>query len=154
MGPISNVLTCRGMRPCLQRGVSMGNFSRQYQRPASPSRSVILPASTRKKRHHRQSGSCRRSNELGITITDPGPYASVASRYQTGLTRAKVAFCRTLPTASDLTMGVVETTLRCVAWPFGFADYNLNGDPHGVRTLSGFIFDKVTRASDYGYLAA
>ena len=141
MADLPSVLHLPGHEALLQRGVSMGNFHVNTT-PCSPSRSVIFTGQHTQKTGITANLGLPPFNELASTIPTLGHMLGDLG-YQTAY-KGKWHLSH-IAEASDLTYGVVETTSDALL-PFGFADYNLNGDPHGSH-MSGFIFDKVT-ASD------
>tara|TARA_R110002020_G_scaffold406379_2_gene616563 strand:- start:28811 stop:30559 length:1749 start_codon:yes stop_codon:yes gene_type:complete len=141
MADLPSVLHLPGHEALLQRGVSMGNFHVNTT-PCSPSRSVIFTGQHTQKTGITANLGLPPFNELASTIPTLGHMLGDLG-YHTAY-KGKWHLSH-IAEASDLTYGVVETTTDSLL-PFGFADYNLNGDPHGSH-MSGFIFDKVT-ASD------
>lgn len=146
MADLPEVLHLPGHEALMQRGVSMGSFHVNTT-PCSPSRSVIFTG-----RHTQKTGIVANLglppfNELpssmptlGHMLRDLGYHTAYKGKWHLSH----------IAEASDLTYGEVKTTTDALL-PFGFADYNLNGDPHGSH-LSGFIFDKVTASDTVSWL--
>ena len=115
--------------------------------PCSPSRSVMFTG-----QHTQQTGVIANLglppfNELASSVPTLG-HMLREQGYHTAY-KGKWHLSH-IAESSDLTYGQVETTTDALL-PYGFADFNLNGDPHGSH-LSGFIFDKVTASDTVGWL--
>lgn len=146
MADLPSILHLPGHEALRQRGVSLGNFHVNTT-PCSPSRSVIFTG-----QHTQHTGI---TANLGLP-----PFKELSSALPTlghmlGSLGYHTAYkgkwhLSHIAEASDLTYGTVDTTTDALL-PFGFADYNLNGDPHGSH-MSGFIFDKVTASDTVSWL--
>ncbi|HDZ57253.1 MAG TPA: DUF229 domain-containing protein [Pseudomonas xinjiangensis] len=146
LADLPSVLHLPGHEALLERGVTLGNFHVNTT-PCSPSRSVIFTG-----QHTQKTGI---TANLGLP-----PFKELSSAMPTlGHMLGELGYHTAykgkwhlshIAEASDLTYGAVETTTDALL-PFGFADYNLNGDPHGSH-MSGFIFDKVTASDTVNWL--
>ncbi|MBB6342000.1 arylsulfatase [Pseudomonas fluvialis] len=130
-----------GHERLLARGVSLGNFHVNTT-PCSPSRSVLFTG-----QHTQHTGI---TANLGLPpfreLSPDIPTLGHLLREQGYLTAYKGKWhLSPIHHTDNLTYGVAEPTREALQ-PYGFADYNLNGDPHG-SLMTGFTFDKVT-ASD------
>jgi arylsulfatase len=130
----------------LERGVSLGNFHVNTT-PCSPSRSVLF---TGQHTQHTQITAnlglppfrelSPEIPTLGHMLREQGYHTAYKGKWHLSH----------IEQSSNLTYGVVEPTREALQ-PFGFADYNLNGDPHG-SLLTGFIYDKVTASDSVAWL--
>ncbi|MBL4610559.1 MAG: sulfatase-like hydrolase/transferase [Pseudomonas sp.] len=143
---LPSVVHLPGHERLLASGVSLNNFHVNTT-PCSPSRSVMFTG-----QHTQQTGVIANLglppfNELASSVPTLG-HMLREQGYHTAY-KGKWHLSH-IAESSDLTYGQVETTTDALL-PYGFADFNLNGDPHGSH-LSGFIFDKVTASDTVGWL--
>lgn len=146
MADLPDVLHLPGHEALLKRAVSLGNFHVNTT-PCSPSRSVIFTG-----QHTQHTGI---TANLGLPPFKELSTALPTLGHMLGALGYHTAYkgkwhLSPIAEASDLTYGTVHTTTDALL-PFGFADYNLNGDPHGSH-MSGFIFDKVTASDTVAWL--
>lgn len=146
MADLPGVLHLPGHEALMQRGVSMGNFHVNTT-PCSPSRSVIFTGQHTQKTGIVANLGLPPFNELSSSMPTLGHMLRELG-YHTAY-KGKWHLSH-ITEASDLTYGAVKPTTDALL-PFGFADYNLNGDPHGSH-MSGFIFDKVTASDTVSWL--
>lgn len=130
-----------GHERLLQRAASLGNFHVNTT-PCSPSRSVLFTGQHTQHTQITANLGLPPFRELSPAIPTLG-HMLREQGYHTAY-KGKWHLSH-IEQSSNLTYGVVEPTTDALL-PFGFADYNLNGDPHG-SLMTGFIYDKVT-ASD------
>lgn len=135
-----------GHERLLQGAASLGNFHVNTT-PCSPSRSVLFTG------QHTQHTLI--TANLGLPpfreLSPQLPTLGHMLREQGYHTAYKGKWHLShIEQSSNLTYGVVEPT-RDALLPYGFADYNLNGDPHG-SLMTGFIYDKVTASDSVAWL--
>ncbi|MGL4316390.1 MAG: sulfatase-like hydrolase/transferase [Pseudomonas sp.] len=135
-----------GHERLLQRAASLGNFHVNTT-PCSPSRSVLFTG------QHTQKTLI--TANLGLPpfreLSPQTPTLGHMLREQGYLTAYKGKWHLShIEQSSNLTYGVVQPSTDALL-PYGFADYNLNGDPHG-SLMTGFIFDKVTASDSVAWL--
>lgn len=135
-----------GHERLLQRAASLGNFHVNTT-PCSPSRSVLFTG------QHTQQTLI--TANLGLPpfreLSPQIPTLGHMLREQGYLTAYKGKWHLShIEQSSNLTYGVVQPTTDALL-PYGFADYNLNGDPHG-SLMTGFIYDKVTASDSVAWL--
>ena len=125
----------------LASGVSLGNYHVNTT-PCSPSRSVMFTGQHTQKTQIVANHGLPPFNDLSPTL----PTLGHMLREQGYTTAYKGKWHLShVPGGDNLTYGVVETSETALQ-PYGFADYNLGGDPHGTH-LTGFLYDRLT-ASD------
>lgn len=125
----------------LASGVSLGNYHVNTT-PCSPSRSVMFTGQHTQKTQIVANHGLPPFNDLSPTL----PTLGHMLREQGYTTAYKGKWHLShVPGGDNLTYGVVETSDQALQ-PYGFADYNLGGDPHGTH-LTGFLYDRLT-ASD------
>lgn len=135
-----------GHERLLQRAASLGNFHVNTT-PCSPSRSVLFTGQHTQKTLITANLGLPPFRELSPQI----PTLGHMLREQGYLTAYKGKWHLShIEQSSNLTYGVVEPTSDALL-PYGFADYNLNGDPHG-SLMTGFIYDKVTASDSVAWL--
>ncbi|WP_043308126.1 sulfatase-like hydrolase/transferase [Pseudomonas sp. ML96] len=135
-----------GHERLLQRAASLGNFHVNTT-PCSPSRSVLFTG------QHTQQTLI--TANLGLPpfreLSPQIPTLGHMLREQGYLTAYKGKWHLShIEQSSNLTYGVVQPSTDALL-PYGFADYNLNGDPHG-SLMTGFIYDKVTASDSVAWL--
>lgn len=135
-----------GHERLLKRGVSLGNFHVNTT-PCSPSRSVLFTGQHTQHTQITANLGLPPFRELSPAIPTLG-HMLREQGYQTAY-KGKWHLSH-IEQSSNLTYGVVQPTTDALQ-SFGFADYNLNGDPHG-SLMSGFIYDKVTASDTVGWL--
>lgn len=143
---LPDALPLPGHERLLRRGVSLGNFHVNTT-PCSPSRSVLF---TGQHTQHTQITAnlglppfrelSPQLPTLGHMLREQGYHTAYKGKWHLSH----------IEQSSNLTYGVVQPTTDALL-PFGFADYNLNGDPHG-SLMTGFIYDKVTASDTVGWL--
>lgn len=143
---LPSVVHLPGHERLLAAGVSLDNFHVNTT-PCSPSRSVMFTGQHTQKTGVIANLGLPPFNELASSVPTLG-HMLREQGYHTAY-KGKWHLSH-IAQASDLTYGQVETTTDALL-PYGFADFNLNGDPHGSH-LSGFIFDKVTASDTVGWL--
>ncbi|GGC91723.1 sulfatase-like hydrolase/transferase [Halopseudomonas salina] len=143
---LPSVVHLPGHEQLLASGVSLENFHVNTT-PCSPSRSVMFTGQHTQKTGVIANIGLPPFNELessmptlGHMLRDQGYHTAYKGKWHLSH----------IPESSDLTYGLVRPTTDELM-PYGFADFNLNGDPHGSH-LSGFIFDKVTASDTVGWL--
>lgn len=135
-----------GHERLLRDAVSLGNFHVNTT-PCSPSRSVLFTGQHTQKTLITANLGLPPFRELSPQI----PTLGHMLREQGYLTAYKGKWHLShIEQSSNLTYGVVEPSTDALM-PYGFADYNLNGDPHG-SLMTGFIFDKVTASDSVAWL--
>lgn len=135
-----------GHERLLQSAASLGNFHVNTT-PCSPSRSVLFTG------QHTQQTLI--TSNLGLPpfreLSPQLPTLGHMLREQGYHTAYKGKWHLShIEHSSNLTYGMIEPT-RDALLPYGFADYNLNGDPHG-SLMAGFIYDKVTASDSVAWL--
>ncbi len=135
-----------GHERLLKRGVSLGNFHVNTT-PCSPSRSVLFTGQHTQHTQMTANLGLPPFRELSPAIPTLG-HMLREQGYQTAY-KGKWHLSH-IEQSSNLTYGVVQPTTDALQ-SFGFADFNLNGDPHG-SLMSGFIYDKVTASDTVGWL--
>jgi arylsulfatase len=143
---LPDALPLPGHERLLRRGVSLGNFHVNTT-PCSPSRSVLF---TGQHTQHTQITAnlglppfrelSPQLPTLGHMLREQGYHTAYKGKWHLSH----------IEQSNNLTYGVVQPTTDALL-PFGFADYNLNGDPHG-SLMTGFIYDKVTASDTVGWL--
>jgi arylsulfatase A-like enzyme len=135
-----------GHEELISAGVSIGNYHVNTT-PCSPSRSVIFTGQHTQRTEIVANEGLPPFRELssklptlGSMLREQGYYTAYKGKWHL----SKVG------NTGDLTYGVVEPTSEALQ-PYGFADYNLGGDPHGSH-LTGFIHDKVTASDSVHWL--
>lgn len=143
---LPGALPLPGHERLLRGAASLGNFHVNTT-PCSPSRSVLFTG-----QHTQHTGITANIGLPPFRELSPGlPTLGHMLREQGYHTAYKGKWHLShIEQPGNLTYGVVEST-RDALLPFGFADYNLNGDPHG-SLMTGFIFDKVTASDTVGWL--
>ena len=122
-------------------GVSLGNYHVNTT-PCSPSRSVIFTGQHTQQTLMVANHGLPPFNDLSPEL----PTLGHMLREQGYTTAYKGKWHLShVPGGDNLTYGVVETSEQALQ-AYGFADYNLGGDPHGTH-LTGFLYDRLT-ASD------
>ena len=122
-------------------GVSLGNYHVNTT-PCSPSRSVIFTGQHTQQTLMVANHGLPPFNDLSPQL----PTLGHMLREQGYTTAYKGKWHLShVPGGDNLTYGVVETSEQALQ-AYGFADYNLGGDPHGTH-LTGFLYDRLT-ASD------
>lgn len=135
-----------GHERLLQRAASLGNFHVNTT-PCSPSRSVLFTGQHTQKTLITANVGLPPFRELSPQI----PTLGHMLREQGYLTAYKGKWHLShIEQSSNLTYGVVQPSTDALL-PYGFADYNLNGDPHG-SLMTGFIYDKVTASDSVAWL--
>ncbi|PTU76136.1 sulfatase-like hydrolase/transferase [Pseudomonas mangrovi] len=138
---LPDALTLPAHEALLARGVSLGNYHANTT-PCSPSRSVMFTGQHTQKTQIVANHGLPPFNDLSPTL----PTLGHMLREQGYTTAYKGKWHLShMPGGDNLTYGVVETSETALQ-PYGFADYNLGGDPHGTH-LTGFLYDRLT-ASD------
>jgi arylsulfatase len=135
-----------GHERLLRSGVSLGNFHVNTT-PCSPSRSVLFTGQHTQQTLITANLGLPPFRELSPQIPTLG-HMLREQGYHTAY-KGKWHLSH-IEQSSNLTYGVVEPT-RDALQAFGFADYNLNGDPHG-SLMTGFIYDKVTASDSVAWL--
>jgi len=143
---LPSAISLPGHERLLKRGVSVGNFHVNTT-PCSPSRSVLFTGQHTQHTHITANLGLPPFRELSPSI----PTLGHMLREQGYLTAYKGKWHLShIEQSSNLTYGVVEPTTE-VLQPYGFSDFNLNGDPHG-SLMTGFIYDKVTASDTVDWL--
>ena len=143
---LPSAISLPGHERLLKRGVSVGNFHVNTT-PCSPSRSVLFTGQHTQHTHITANLGLPPFRELSPSI----PTLGHMLREQGYLTAYKGKWHLShIEQSSNLTYGVVEPTTEALQ-PYGFSDFNLNGDPHG-SLMTGFIYDKVTASDTVDWL--
>lgn len=143
---LPSAVSLPGHERLLQGAASLGNFHVNTT-PCSPSRSVLF---TGQHTQHTQITAnlglppfrelSPQVPTLGHILREQGYHTAYKGKWHLSH----------IEQSSNLTYGVVESTREALL-PYGFADYNLNGDPHG-SLMTGFIYDKVTASDSVAWL--
>ncbi|WP_068827356.1 sulfatase-like hydrolase/transferase [Pseudomonas sp. BMS12] len=143
---LPSAVSLPGHERLLQGAASLGNFHVNTT-PCSPSRSVLF---TGQHTQHTQITAnlglppfrelSPQVPTLGHMLREQGYHTAYKGKWHLSH----------IEQSSNLTYGVVESTREALL-PYGFADYNLNGDPHG-SLMTGFIYDKVTASDSVAWL--
>lgn len=138
---LPGALDLPGHEALISQGVSLGNYHVNTT-PCSPSRSVMFTGQHTQKTLMVANHGLPPFNDLSPDL----PTLGHMLREQGYTTAYKGKWHLShVPGGENLTYGVVETSDSALQ-PYGFADYNLGGDPHGTH-LTGFLYDRLT-ASD------
>lgn len=135
-----------GHEALIESGVTLGNYHVNTT-PCSPSRSVMFTG------QHTQ--HTRITANLGLPpfreLSSDMPTLGHMLRGQGYHTAYKGKWHLShVPEVGNLSYGVVEPATDALE-PYGFAEYNLHGDPHGSH-LTGFVYDKLTASDTASWL--
>lgn len=143
---LPQVLHLPGHEALVEQGVTLGNYHVNTT-PCSPSRSVMFIG--RHTQHTRVTANLglppfrELSSDLptlGHMLRGQGYYTAYKGKWHLSH----------IPETGNLTYGVVQPSTDALQ-PYGFAEYNLHGDPHGSH-LTGFVYDKLTASDTVGWL--